>query len=510
MLKIMKTKNIGSWLCMAGLLFSVACSKKLDQTPVSSITNSNFYTNTNDFLQAVNGVYNKLRLYPDHLLWMGEMRSDNIAATSDGNRDWQGINDFSPNLTTTGFIVETWDNDYNGIYNANTVLDQLAAKGANVTDSTLRKRLTAECRFLRAFYYFDLVRYFGKVPLITKVMTTDEVLTIPRSPVADVYNQIIDDLQFAIANLPATYAAADIGRPTSNAAKGILGLVYLTRSGPTYDIEGPGMNSNEYDKALALFNDVINSGQYTFINNYPSIFSYTNENNKEVIFDIQFMTTSNGADYPSMLVPPAYFTGLGLSGYGNGYGTCAFNITPNLMNSYKTSAGGGVDIRDTFSIQHKFNVTATQVDTTRPFIKKYINISARGTGLRDWPINFIVLRYTDVLMMKAECILHGAAGTQADVDAIVNQVRKRAGLAPVSNVTLPMLMEERRREFLGEGLRWNDLVREGMAVTTMNAWIASDAITTINKVIPQYILYPVPQAEILVKPGLYTQNDGYY
>ncbi len=505
----MKTKHTGFCIIIFTLLLS-ACSKKLDQSPVSSITSTNFYTNTNDFLQAVNGVYNKLRLYPDHLLWMGEMRSDNIAATSDGNRDWQGINDFSPNLTTTGFIVETWDNDFNGIYNANTVLDQLAAKGTNVPDTTLRNRFTAECRFLRAFYYFDLLRYYGKLPLITKVMSTADVLTVKRSPVSDVYNQIIDDLQYAIAHLPASYAAADIGRPTSYAAKGLLGLVYMTRSGPTYNVEGPGINSNEYGKALALFNDIIGSGQYAFAANYAAIFSYNNENNKEVIFDIQYMTTSNGADYPSMLVPPAYFTGLGLSGYGNGYGTCTFNITNNLLKSYAASANGGVDTRDTFSIQHKYNVSATIVDSTRPFIKKYINIAARGTGLRDWPINFIVLRYTDVLMMKAECILHGAGGTQTDVDAIVNQVRKRAGLAAVSSVDLPMLMEERRREFLGEGLRWNDLIREGMAVATMNAWMAADSITTINKVVPQYILYPVPQAEMLVKPGLYTQNDGYY
>ena len=143
-------------------------------------------------------------------------------------------------------------------------------------------------------------------------------------------------------------------------------------------------------------------------------------------------------------------------------------------------------------------------------LKKYLNIAKRGVDRNDWPVNFIVLRYTDVLMMKAECILHGAAGTQADVDAIVNQVRQRAGIHTISNVNLATLMEERRREFLGEGLRWNDLVREGMAVSTMNAWIASDAITTIHQVVPQYIIYPVPQAEILAKPGLYTQNEGYY
>lgn len=502
--------------CLAFILL-IGCTKELDQQPVSSTATTNFYTNTSDFIQAVNGVYNKLRAYPDQQLWMGEMRSDNVTITTDGNRDFQGINDFSPNLTTTAFVVGTWNNDFNGIYNANGVLDALVTKSSNIADTALARRFGAECRFLRAFYYFDLLRFFGKLPIIDKVLSPAEVAVVQRSPVKDVYDFIVSDLQYAAANLPVSYAAADVGRPTTNAAKGLLGLVYLTKSGPTYGIDGgPGINSNEYDKALVQFNSVVASGQYTFGTDYPSIFSYTNENNKEVLFDVQYMTTSNGASYPSQLVPSAYWTGLGLSGYDNAYGTSTYNTTKNLIQSYRTSAGGllPIDKRDTFCIQHGFALsTATPLvlDTSRPFEKKYINVTKRGTGRADWPINFIVMRYTDVLMMRAECILHGATGTQAEVDAIINQVRARGGVtATVANANITMLMEERRREFAGEGLRWNDLVREGMAVSTMNAWIASDAIPTIKTVIPQFIIYPIPQAELLAKSGLYTQNDGYY
>jgi cell division GTPase FtsZ len=112
--------------------------------------------------------------------------------------------------------------------------------------------------------------------------------------------------------------------------------------------------------------------------------------------------------------------------------------------------------------------------------------------------------------MKAECILHGAPGTQADVDAIVNQVRGRAGLTPVANVTLPQLMEERRKEFAAEGSRWHDLVRSGLIVTTMTNWITKEDVghfmQPFNK---NYILYPIPQSELDVKPGLYDQNLGY-
>src|ERR1700747_2910638 len=98
-----------------GMVILASCTKQLNQTPPSSILTSNFYSNTNDFTQAVTGAYNQLRAYPDQVLWMGEMRSDNVLATSDGNRDWQGIRNFSPNLTTVGFINTGWDNNFNGI-----------------------------------------------------------------------------------------------------------------------------------------------------------------------------------------------------------------------------------------------------------------------------------------------------------------------------------------------------------------------------------------------------------
>lgn len=483
------------YIFLLGVLFA-ACSKQLDQQPVSSTTTTNFYSTQNDFIQAVNGTYAGLKNYPSQVLWLGEMRSDNINAISDGNRDWQAINDMSPNITAVTFVTQAWQQNFNAVFNANSTLNALATKGSIVTD-TLRTRLTAETRFLRGFYYFQLVKLFGQVPLITQPMQAAAAAKVNRSPVAQVYDTIIADLTYAAANLPASYGAADLGRATANAAKGILGLVYLTRSGPDYGINGPGLNSNEYDKALALFNEVIASGQYSFLSSYADIFSYTNENNAEVIFDVQYMSSTNGAGFPSHLVPVAYWTSLGISNtYGNGYGASNFAVTNNLKTSY-----GEVDTRKAFNIALTY--------TAGPFIKKYINAAKKGTSGTDWPINFIVLRYTDILLMKAECILHGAAGTQGDVDAIVNQVRGRAGLADVANVTISDLVEERRKEFLGEGLRWNDLVREGLAVTTMNAWIAADGVTNVNAVVPDYVIYPVPSAEISASGNLYTQNPGY-
>lgn len=495
----MKTKIYLSLFTL--MLIFTSCDKQLDQLPVSSLATENFFTNNNDFLQAVNGVYSQLSNYPSQALWLSEMRSDNLNATSDGNRDWDGINNFTPDIATTGFISTAWKANFNGIYNANTVLAALETKG-NILTAANATRYQAEVRFLRAFYYFSLVRTFGQVPLISTVKGASEVASIPRSPVTDVYALIESDLQFAAANLPASFTGIDLGRPTSYAAKGLLGLVYLTKSGPTYSINGPGLSSNEYAKAAALFDEIITGSPYSFGTSYTNIFSYSNENNPEVVFDVQFASSLNGAGFPSHLVPVAYWTGQGISNsYGNGYGASTFPVAKSLVTSYTTNTVSGTDLR------YPFNVATTY--TVGPFIKKYIDISKKGTSGKDWPVNFIVLRYTDILMMKAECILHGATGTQADVDAIVNRVRTRAGVGSLSNVTIDVLMQERQREFLGEGLRWNDLVRSGLAVTQMNAWRTADAITKINPIVANYVIYPVPASELQTVPGLYTQNPGY-
>lgn len=481
-----------------------ACDKKLDQIPISSAPAETFFKQSSDFVQAANAVYNDLRVYPDRQLNLSETRSDNLYAVSDGGvRDWEGINSFHKTIASNPYISEAWSADFNGIYRANVLLDQLQKNGDIVDNAGLRTRLEAEAKFLRAFFYFDLVRWFGKLPIIDKPVTASEALTIGRSPVADVYNLIISDLQFATTNLPETYAAAEKGRATRYAAKGMLALVYMTRSGPTYGIEGPGLGLNEWPQALTLLNEIIASNKYTFLNSYTDIFSYSNENNGEVIFDVQYATGITpvlGATFPWLLAPDTWFQSLSKPIQG---GLTIRPVSVDLLNSY--TAG---DTRKAFSIQSGY--TYNNVAENRSHFKKYIDITKVPTNRIDWPINFIVLRYTDVLMLKAECILKGAAGTQTDVDAIVNQVRNRAGLGPVSNVTLPQLMEERRKEFAAEGSRWHDLVRSGLVETVIPAWIAAEdtrhQMQAFNK---NYIIYPIPQSELDVKQGLYQQNLGY-
>jgi len=491
------------------IIISVAvlssCSDDLDLKPISSATTETFYQSTNDFIQGVNAIYNDLRAYPDRQLNLSETRSDNLYAVSDGGvRDWEGINSFHKTIASNTYISEAWLTDFNGIYRANVVLDKLATNGDIITNETLRNRLEGEARFLRAFYYFDLVRWFGKVPVIDTPTSVSEALNIPRADVSEVYNLIISDLQFAADKLPASYSSSDLGRATKYAAQGILALVYMTRSGATYDINGPGLNSNEWSQALTLLNSIISSGKYSFLPDYSSIFSYSNENNAEVIFDVQYVTGLSpvmGGTFAPLLVPDDYFKSQGKAVQG---GLTIRPVSDILVDSYETG-----DVRKDFSIKQGFTYNGVTED--RPFFDKYVDLNYVPTNRLDWAINFIVLRYTDVLMMKAECILHGVSGTQTEVDAIVNQVRQRAGLTTtVSNVTLEQLMTERQKEFAAEGSRWHDLVRSGLVTTVMPDWIEKiDVQGQIQSFQANYIIYPIPQSEIDVKDGLYEQNPGY-
>ena len=486
------------------IILFFSCTNKLDQVPLSSSTTLTFYATTGDFIQATNAVYASLRAFPDRQINLSETRSDNLYAVSDGGvRDWEGINSFHNTISSNVYINEAWSANFNGIYKANTLLEQLTKNGGVIPDAALRTRLEAEGKFLRAFFYFDLVRWFGKVPIVDHTLTPTEAVTIQRNSVTDVYTFIMSDLNFAITNLPDVYGAADKGRATKFAAKAMLALVYMTRSAPTYGIEGPGLGLSEWPQALTQLNEIIASNKYAFLPGYTSVFSFTNENNAEVIFDVQFATGLSpvvGATFPWLTVPDSWFQSQGKPVQG---GLTIRPVSNNFLNSFDAA-----DIRKPFYINGPF--TYNGVTETHSFMKKWVDLTKVPANRVDWPINFIAIRYTDILMLKAECILHGAAGTQTEVDVIINQVRTRAGLGSISNVTLPILFEERRKEFANEGSRWHDLVRSGQIETIISTWItAEDVMNQMKPFNKNFIIYPIPQSELDVKAGLYIQNPGY-
>ncbi|GLR18974.1 RagB/SusD family nutrient uptake outer membrane protein [Portibacter lacus] len=489
----------------------VSCEKELNLAPISQVGSNGFFENTNAFTQGINGVYASLGVtgsqdYPSYYVILDESRSDNIYSPGQsGVRDWNAINNFSSTLATLGTINNIWNIAYNGIMRCNTILDQLVENGGVISPAGLKAQYEAEARFIRAFLYFDLVKWFGDVPIFDKFVSPTEALEIGRSPVTDVYNLIISDLEFAIANLPASFSGADQGRATSMAARGILAKVYLTKSGPKLHPNGPCVASGEYDKALTLLNEIINSGQFSMVDDFESIFDYNNEGNSEIVWDLQFISGGVGAGgyYPTEYYDEGWAR-VNLPFAGGNPGDGSKRISEDLLNSYDDA---DLRVEPTFQL----NYVGDSGDTIdAKFYDKFMDKDFAGGDRFDWSLNYPILRYTDVLMMKAECILQGASGSQSDVDDIVNNVRARAGLDPISDINLDVLLAERRKEFAGENLRWDALVRTGKVLEVMqNFKNTEDSAEKLEEIKADFIIYPIPQKQIDVKKGLYTQNQGY-
>ena len=492
-----------------------SCEDELTQLPLSQRTIENFYLTQSDFVQARNATYSVAFHgagtygYANRLMNLSETRSDNLYATTTASREWEGINSFYTNISTNTYVKEAYTSNYNAIYKANQLLEKLAEKGDIVfTNPADKTAMVAEARFLRAFCYFDLIRWFGKVPLIDKTMSASEVSKIPRTAVTDIYNLIISDLEQAIPDLSPSYDAANYGRVSKYGAKALLGLVYMTRSSPTYGIDGATLGLNEWDKAYQQLNDIKLSGLYALGTDYANIFKVEGLANKENVLTIpytQSLPSAVGGNFMVEVGYEPYFASVNLSAQGS---LEAKPVSTEFVNKFAAN-----DARKTFGIATSYTVASGTYkgSYTLPVFKKYIDPARYGNGREDWGVDFMVIRYTDVLMLMAECTLHGGGGSQSEVDIIVNQVRQRAGVLELAvNITLDQLFAERRKEFFSEGSRWFDLIRSGKAVETMNAWKAvEDKDGKIRTIDNNALIYPIPLQEILAVPGLYNQNLGY-
>jgi len=499
-------KNI-FYLLFILMVFS-ACEDDLNLAPISEPSAASFYQNTTQFEQAVNGMYNTLQDYAANHFYLSEVRSDNVYSPGTGVRDWNAVNNFEHNLATNALMEPAWDVPYLGIYRANLVLDQINEDV--VPDASARTRMIGEAKFIRALFYFDLVRFFGRVPVFDHVLTPTEALEIPRQAVSEVYDLIVSDLTDAAAVLPSSYAVP--GKATSGAAKGMLAKVYLTMSGPDFGIDGPGMNANKYSDALSLLNEVIGSGQYGWVDDYASIFSYDNENNPDIVFDVQSINDGAGGDrgigtiLPTLMYQESWARiNLPFAGGVPVDASGAIDPSNDFLSSFDAD-----DVRDDVSILMSY-VDENGNTINSPQYQKFVSLDPDNVPIDrfNWGINFPILRYTDILMMKAEALLQ-LGQDQSTVDQIVNQVRARAGIGTVANVDMDMLLEERRHEFIAEGQRWHDLVRTGKMLTVMNAWAdVDDTSNKIGTIVANDVIYAIAQDQLDVKEGLYDQNPGY-
>ncbi len=423
----------------------------LDVKPQNAILAKDAFRDKAGIERGVLGAYTPfqyLSYYGRTYLIFADLAADNLESPTDATAaEYREVANNNI-LPENGSVAGIWSSAYEGINIANNVIAKIPEM-TDMTDAEKSKAL-GELHFIRALNHFNLLNYFGAIPVKTSPTVGTANLDVPRMPVADVYNQIIDDLLFAETNLPASSVKV---RASKYAATALLARVYLYRG--------------SYSLAIAKATEVINNGGYTLLDDYAEVFT---DASAESIFEIDFVVLNRNriAEYNFPKPDPL-----------NGRREVA--PTAGIVNAYTTG-----DERFEASLQFL---------GTLPYAVKYDDIA---TGAD----NVIVLRLAEMYLIRAEA----EARLGGDVNAIqndLNEIRDRANV-PLSSATthdalLLQIEQERRVEFAFEGHRWFDLVRTGRATALLTN------VTNASKT-----LFPIPLSEILTnKHPQMTQNPGY-
>lgn len=474
------------------LLLSTACEKQLDLFPVTNLTSATYYQSAADALAAVNACYAHLNSsygVVDGLMFIDLVTTDDAVPFLTGAADRPLL--WRYNITPSNSFVNQYSTAYAGINRSNTVMDRLPGIAM---DEALKKRYVAEAKFVRALHYFNLVRLYGDVPLVTQETTSLDGLNVSRAPIAEVYDLIEADLKEAETTLPKTYPASDAGRATQGAAKGLLAKVYLTRAGTS-------KGSPYWTLAAAKAKEVIDLGVYDLWANYADVFSLATKGGKESVFEIQYLTDVRGHSFGTHY-------GVRAIALYPGPGSGAARVSPSLFNAYTAA-----DKRRSVAFQTSYtlggvttNLSVTDPDPTKAVsFQKMWDRTARTSG----GLSAHVLRFADVLLMYAEALNEANNGPVAEAYAALNRVRSRAGLSLVSGLEYGTFREavwqERRLEFPFEWQRRFDLVRTGRLLDAVKAENSFSRNATIQAF---HVLLPIPLSEMDANPSL-KQNPGY-
>ncbi|MCB2378513.1 RagB/SusD family nutrient uptake outer membrane protein [Hymenobacter sp. BT635] len=487
----------GAWLLTLGLL--TGCGESfLDEEPTDQVTDANFYKTETDAIQATNAVYselNKAGQYNSSLWGIGDIMSDLSTTGGGGGGDGieqQQLDNF--NIPSTNpLTTRLWGSCYVGIGRANIVMEKIPGMDIN---AAIKNRCIGEAEFLRAKYYFDLVRTFGDVPLLTKPPKTLEEVNAPRKPVAEVYAQIEADLKDAITKLEGSYNGDDIGRATKWSAAALLAKVYLTQ--------------NKLSDAATQARLVINQSGKELWANYGDNFKVANENGKESLFEVQYVSGRNewtqdglGWSGNEFMAP----RGQGIVPQG-GYG---FNIPePDFVAGYEDG-----DVRREVTIWKPGDKYPDGREQPKELpgspngygVKKWF-VGKVNTRVWDSELNIPVIRLGEVYLILAE-----AEGNTPDGYKYANMVRRRAFGEPLGSAGThdlrpgmgndefrAAIRRERKYELAFEMDRWFDMKRTGELLTSEH--LKRKGIKPYN------VVMPIPQTELDVNTGL-TQNTGY-
>ena len=508
-------------LIIALFILTSGCKKSfLDSKPSAQLSDANFWKTSADATAGVTAIYDQMQhnyqiygfmpltdgITPNGWIWSGYLNG--YAAIAEGN--------LLPSTATP--VKDKWNQLYNGIYKANLLMEKIPGIAM---DETLKKRLVAEAKFLSALFYYNLADFYGGAPIVKNTLKLGADLP-GRSTREEVLNYVITLCDDAAKDLPATYPAADIGRATSGAALTLKAKAYLL--------------GKKYQQTADAAKQVIDLNTYKLYTDYEKMFTtVAAENNTEVIFDVQYAAPGLGEGSPlDGLMSP-------LSSFGHGWDQIF--ATQDLVDAYEmkngkmiTDPGSGYDPANPYDnrdprmdytiirpgsvwkgLAYKDVKVGSPIANYLGYLPRKHVLTVDGFNWGDSPLNFIVFRYADVLLMYAEA-KNEASGPDNSVYDAINQVRARAGVNmppfPAGKSQAEMraaIQHERRIEFAFEGIYYSDIRRWGIAAQLMegrviknlagqqqDVWHFKDAL----------YLWPVPQDEIDLNKKL-TQNAGY-
>ncbi len=485
-------KIIGIFILIITL--PTACTDDfVDVKPI--VENSEDYFNSEaDYQAALVGAYDLLQSTYLNVM-LGEIASDNTLAGGESATDVVGIQEVDDMIHTpvNEQLRSIWSWMFAGVNRANYILEF-----QNKTDFNGKNQVLAQARFLRAYYYFELVKWFGDVPLaVDKRILFGDQFTLDRTPKAEVYAQIEADLMYAADNLPVVQA--EKGRITKGAAQALLGKAYLYQE--------------KFAQAAQILETVIMSGTYDLVTDYSTIFEEAGENNVESVFEVQY-SDLEGAGF-SCLQCSEGNVAVGFNGIRNYDGpnfSSGFSFNIPVAAAY--NAFNANDLRRDVAILD-INAWAastgatfgTGFEHTGYFNRKYIPRKRRSSAQQDLnltnPNNYRSIRFADVLLMAAEAFNRGGID-DTKAQQYLNRVRARAFGNTSNNITstgatlTDDIYNERRLELVGEGHRFFDLVRTGRAASAIPGFVAG-----------KHELFPIPQIEIELAGNRWPQNPNY-
>ena len=512
----MKIKNIIGAVLI--LMMMSACKKNiLDKTPLDQFDTQTFFTGPTQAKLALMGIYSA---YNDNWYQYDFMSDNNYCQDS-----WQGSLDFSAwqQNSSSWRATNKWTIAYQTIARANTFLENI---GTVTMDASLKNAMRGEARMLRGVMYADLVHFYGDVPLVLKTLPLSEA-AVSRTAKQTVLDSALADFDYAASVLPNSYSSTDVGRATKGAA-----LSFKTRA---------LLYNKNWAEAAAAAKQVIDLGVYSLFPDYGGLFTEANENNSEVIFDIQYLENSRAQPWPSFTLSfvvwptpgvtadiiDAYYTqsGLPISSAASGY-----NSQQPFVSRDPRLAATFVLPGSQFGSVIYIPASDGQLTGARP--RKYANI---GSDPYNAGLNFILMRYADILLMRAEALIE-SGNTSQEVYDLIDQVRQRTSVNMPKVETVEgtglsqaqlraVVRHERRVEFAMEATRYSDMRRweDVSTVHDVYGYVIAKLSNPASAATWQFErekkttrvfdaskgwLWPIPQVELQNNKNL-TQNPGY-